>query len=77
MTSQRSSIASHNVDMCNFIKQNKRFLDITQCMRLSKEDASALIPRSMKQNIYDEGTVDVDQIVDESLSDDESDGDEE
>ncbi len=30
------------------------------------------IPKSMKENIYDEGTVvDIDQIVIESLSDDE------
>ncbi|KAG1708947.1 hypothetical protein DVH05_022578 [Phytophthora capsici] len=47
VTSQRSSLSSHNIEMCAFLNRNRQFTDVTQCRVLSDEEYENAIPTSM------------------------------
>ncbi|GMF32221.1 unnamed protein product [Phytophthora fragariaefolia] len=36
ITSQRTSPADHNVDMCSFLNRNRDFVDLLQCKEIPK-----------------------------------------
>lgn len=46
VTSHRTSIAKHNIDMCSFINRNRQFVDITACPRLSASELASALPSS-------------------------------
>ena len=51
LTSQRTSVAPHNVDMTAFLNRNRGFVDVTQCVKLDKADVADHIPSSMTFDI--------------------------
>ncbi|OWZ00332.1 hypothetical protein PHMEG_00028498 [Phytophthora megakarya] len=46
VTSHRTSLAKHNIDMCSFINRNRRFVDITKCPRMDASEVAAALPSS-------------------------------
>jgi len=70
-------MASHNVDMCAFLRQNPDFIKITQTTKISKEDVKRHIPKNMKFDIYENHQVDGDRLMREIFSSSDSEEEEE
>lgn len=64
-------MASHNLDMCAFLRQNPDFINITQTTRIAKEDVKLHVPKSMKFDIYENQELDGDRLMEEIFSDDD------
>ncbi|RLN98048.1 hypothetical protein BBJ28_00020349 [Nothophytophthora sp. Chile5] len=46
VTSHRTRLAKHNIDMCSFLNRNREFVDITQCKPLDDNEQELAVPRS-------------------------------
>lgn len=66
VTSQRASMADHNVDMRLFLNRNREYIDITQCDKLDTEEASRHVPSNVAVQMQQQN--DDDLNVDELLS---------
>jgi hypothetical protein len=47
VTSQRGSLSAQNIDMCSFINRNRKYIDVTQCTKLSKQAALTAVPSNI------------------------------
>jgi hypothetical protein len=65
-------MASHNIDMCAFLRQNPDFIKITQTAKISKEDTKDHIPKNMKFDIYPNHQLDGDSLMREIYSSSDS-----
>ncbi|KAG1684765.1 hypothetical protein DVH05_010546 [Phytophthora capsici] len=48
---QRYSLSPENIDMCSFINCNRKVIDVTQCSKLSQEEARQAVPSNVKLNL--------------------------
>ncbi|KAF4149070.1 hypothetical protein GN958_ATG00536 [Phytophthora infestans] len=47
MTTHRSGLSSHNIEMCSFLSRNSQFTHVTQFETLPGEEYEKAIPTSM------------------------------
>ncbi|GMF35639.1 unnamed protein product [Phytophthora fragariaefolia] len=47
VTSHRTSLAKHSIDMCSLLNRNRGFVDITTCKRLSDTEVKDAIPANV------------------------------
>ncbi|KAG1698745.1 hypothetical protein DVH05_014700 [Phytophthora capsici] len=47
VTTHRTSIAKHNIDMCSFLNRNRRFVDVASCKKLSDAEVKEAIPANV------------------------------
>ena len=52
VTSQRASMADHNVDMASFLKRNQEHVDICQCYRIEEDKLKTHIPKHATTTLY-------------------------
>ena len=71
VTTQRSSIAAHNVDMCSFLNRNKSFIDVTQCPKLTTDVLVEHIPSNVLVNLQTETEVEGEDVLARCFSDDD------
>ncbi|KAE9090941.1 hypothetical protein PF006_g25040 [Phytophthora fragariae] len=51
VTVQRASLSSENIDMCSFLNRNREFIDVTQCSKLTAEEARDSVPANVTVNL--------------------------
>ncbi|KAL3670158.1 hypothetical protein V7S43_004473 [Phytophthora oleae] len=70
VTALRSSTSSHNIDMCSFLSQNRRFVDVCQCPKLQHHEVYAHIPSNVIIDLDSEtkGRVDLGTVTQECFS---------
>ena len=68
LTTQRTSVLAHNLDMCAFLNRNKRFVDITQCARIEKDKVYEHIPSNVLLDLESDLECDVDELMAVSFS---------
>ncbi|EGZ25853.1 hypothetical protein PHYSODRAFT_326819 [Phytophthora sojae] len=51
VTVQRASLSSENIDMCSFLNRNREFIDVTQCSKLTAEEARESVPANVTVNL--------------------------
>ncbi|OWZ16255.1 hypothetical protein PHMEG_0009968 [Phytophthora megakarya] len=44
ITSHRTSLGNHNIDVCSFINRNRWLVDITKCSRMDASNVAAALP---------------------------------
>ncbi|ETN15221.1 hypothetical protein PPTG_07383 [Phytophthora nicotianae INRA-310] len=47
VTSYRTSIAKHNIDMCSFLNRNRQFVDVVNCPRLTDSELEQAVPANV------------------------------
>ncbi|POM76834.1 Hypothetical protein PHPALM_5896 [Phytophthora palmivora] len=47
VTSHRTSIAKHNIDMCSFLNRNRKFVDVVNCPRLTDSELEQAVPANV------------------------------
>lgn len=62
VTSQRSSLLPHNIDMCSFLNRNRAFVVITQCERINDDDLLNHIPSNVLVD-FEGDVADVNEIL--------------
>ena len=68
LTSQRVSIARHNLDMTAFLNRNRGFVDITQCAKIDASDVANHIPSNLIIDIQHDEIFDVERALAECFS---------
>ncbi|KAE9063361.1 hypothetical protein PF002_g33066 [Phytophthora fragariae] len=51
VTVQRALLSSENIDMCSFLNRNREFIDVTQCSKLTAEEAQESVPANVTVNL--------------------------
>ncbi|OWZ04623.1 hypothetical protein PHMEG_00023442 [Phytophthora megakarya] len=51
VTVQRCSLSPENIDMCSFLHRNREFIDVTQCSKLTAEEARDAVPLNVRVNL--------------------------
>ncbi|POM75340.1 Hypothetical protein PHPALM_7570 [Phytophthora palmivora] len=65
VTTQRTSLAEHNVDICSFLNRNREFVNLLQCEEIPKSEHHMHIPTSFVFEV--DSDMDMEDIMSEEI----------
>lgn len=68
VTSQRTSIAAHNIDMCSLLNRNQEHVDICQCAKIKPEDIADHILTNVVADLSESIDVEVAEVIAQCFS---------
>ena len=69
VTTQRTTLAEHNIDMCSFLNRNSDFVDLLQCEEIPKGQHHLHTPTSFIFPVDEEINYDLDEMTSDLLAD--------
>ncbi|GMF40545.1 unnamed protein product [Phytophthora fragariaefolia] len=69
VSTQRTTLAEHNIDMCSFLNRNNDFVDLLQCEEIPKGQHHFHTPTSFIFPIDDDMDYDLDEMTSDLLAD--------
>ncbi|KAG6620403.1 uncharacterized protein IUM83_16404 [Phytophthora cinnamomi] len=69
VTTQRTTLAEHNMDMCAFLNRSSDFVDLLQCEEIPKGQHHLHTPTSFTFTIAEEMDYDLDEMTSDLLAD--------
>ena len=67
LTTQRTTLAEHNIDMCSFLNRYSDFVDLLQCEEIPKRQHHLHTPTSFIFSIDEDVDYDLDEMTSDLL----------